>query len=51
MEERGVRTGRSVVHSSVKANDGTRKFLLQVSLHQDNSSTFPSLPTCPALCR
>jgi len=26
---RGVRTGRSLLHSSVGAKDGTRKFLLQ----------------------
>jgi len=27
----GVRTGRSVLHHSVSAADGTRKFLLQLS--------------------
>lgn len=32
MEGRGVRTGRSLLHSSVQAPDGTRKFLLQVPL-------------------
>ncbi|KAI3431690.1 hypothetical protein D9Q98_004736 [Chlorella vulgaris] len=31
LAERGVRTGRSVVHHSVTASDGTRKFLLQLS--------------------
>ncbi|PRW33242.1 ribosomal RNA large subunit methyltransferase N isoform A [Chlorella sorokiniana] len=30
LAERGVRTGRSVLHHSVSAADGTRKFLLQL---------------------
>lgn len=30
LSARGVRTGRSLLHHSVEAADGTRKFLLQV---------------------
>ncbi len=31
LKEGGVRTGRSIIHHSVSAPDGTRKFLLQLS--------------------